>query len=190
MAQTPSYSPLTTSDYHHPAASSCEEPLLWDPQLVDPLIFYSMDLPTISLMPPVLIDSTISDTDSFDHLGALPCNPIISVHTHASSSLPLCATATATQQGTKRSRDHTSTEESTGSETFSAPDMEEERLQEKRRRNKMASRRLRQRQVEHVSELESRLNQVTEERDGLRLQLAKWEAEVAVLRSLVGQQIT
>ncbi|RAH76242.1 hypothetical protein BO86DRAFT_326236 [Aspergillus japonicus CBS 114.51] len=73
-----------------------------------------------------------------------------------------------------------------GSDTLSSQDSEE-RIQEKRRRNKMASRRLRQRHVEHVSDLESRLGQVTRERDDLRLQVAKWEAEVMVLRKLVGQ---
>ncbi|PYH91010.1 hypothetical protein BO71DRAFT_279881, partial [Aspergillus ellipticus CBS 707.79] len=60
-----------------------------------------------------------------------------------------------------------------------------DRILEKRQRNKMASRRLRQRQVDHVSDLESRLEGMTKERDDLRLQVAKWEAEVMVMRKLL-----
>ncbi|KAK3113493.1 hypothetical protein LTR53_009171 [Teratosphaeriaceae sp. CCFEE 6253] len=56
----------------------------------------------------------------------------------------------------------------------------------KRQRNTEAARRYRQRKVDRVSELEEALSLMTEERDELRLKLAKAETEAGVLRGLVG----
>lgn len=67
----------------------------------------------------------------------------------------------------------------------SAQDSEEERIVEKRRRNTMAARRFRQRKQDHVSDLQSQLSKVTQERDDLKLQVAKWEGEVMALRKLL-----
>ncbi|PYI31128.1 hypothetical protein BP00DRAFT_425783 [Aspergillus indologenus CBS 114.80] len=170
-------------------------------------------IPTISLMPHPLLETTVPQISSITtidatlsrsaspmshssfrspypyslhdlhHLSHLPQTSVSA----ATTVTPESTTTTASRRGNKTARSHSSTEESMGSDTPSSQDSEEERIQEKRRRNKMASRRLRQRQVEHVSDLESRLGRVTRERDDLRLQVAKWEAEVMVLRKLVGQ---
>ncbi|KAA8642976.1 hypothetical protein EYZ11_007248 [Aspergillus tanneri] len=88
----------------------------------------------------------------------------------------------------QRTRRRLITEDS-GTSDGSPADSEEERLLEKRRRNKMASRRLRQKHLDHVSDLESRLDRVTQERNELRLQVAKWEGEVTVLRKLLDRKI-
>lgn len=84
--------------------------------------------------------------------------------------------------GTKRSRAESAAADSSNN---SAQDSEEERAVEKRRRNTMAARRFRKRKQDHVSDLESKLAKVTEERDELRLQIAKWEGEVMALRKLM-----
>lgn len=102
-----------------------------------------------------------------------------------SASPPVTLLDTAPTQkraGTKRSRAESATVESSNN---SAQDSEEERVVEKRRRNTMAARRFRKRKLDHVSELESKLAKVTEERDGLKLQIAKWEGEVMALRKLM-----
>lgn len=56
---------------------------------------------------------------------------------------------------------------------------------EKRKRNTEAARRYRQRKDDRVTELEAALKAMTQERDGLNLKLARAEAEVGVLRSMV-----
>jgi hypothetical protein len=70
----------------------------------------------------------------------------------------------------------------------SSQDSDGDRLQEKRRRNKLAARRLRQKKMDQMSDLESRLENMTKERDELRLKAAKWEGEVMVLRQLLGKE--
>lgn len=74
------------------------------------------------------------------------------------------------------------------SSSSSSQESEEERIMEKRRRNKLAAQRLRQRKMDQVSGLESRLEQVTKERDDLRLRAAKWEGEAMALRKLLDQK--
>ncbi|RAL14174.1 bZIP transcription factor [Aspergillus homomorphus CBS 101889] len=132
-----------------------------------------------------LLPSNTDPLHSLDHLAPVPQTSAVASTTPASLS---SFSTTGLRRGTKRSASHSSTDYLTGSDTPSSPVAEDARIQEKRRRNKMASRRLRQRQVEHVSDLESRLDRITQERDALRLEMAKWEAEVMVLRKLVGCQ--
>lgn len=57
----------------------------------------------------------------------------------------------------------------------------------KRQRNTEAARRYRQRKVDRVTELEEALAAMTKERDDFKLKLARSEAEVDVLRRLVGK---
>ncbi|KKK15784.1 hypothetical protein P175DRAFT_0555684 [Aspergillus ochraceoroseus IBT 24754] len=61
---------------------------------------------------------------------------------------------------------------------------EEARLRDKRRRNKLAARKLRKKQLDRVVELEAQLGKVTQERDELRVQVAKWEGEAKALREI------
>lgn len=55
----------------------------------------------------------------------------------------------------------------------------------KRQRNTMAARRYRQKRVDRISELEGAVDQLTRERDELRLKLARQEAETAALREVL-----
>lgn len=83
----------------------------------------------------------------------------------------------------------TPTEESARSVSPSSQDSDGDHLQEKRRRNKLAARRLRQKKINQMSDLEARLEEMTKERDDLRLKAAKWEGEVMVLRQLLKETV-
>lgn len=54
----------------------------------------------------------------------------------------------------------------------------------KRQRNNVAARKYRQKKIDRISELEDELKDVKDERDDLRVRLARQEAEVAALKSL------
>ena len=58
----------------------------------------------------------------------------------------------------------------------------------KRQRNTEAARRYRQRKVDRVSDLEDELRKMTQERDELKLKLARAETEADVLRGMVGNR--
>ncbi|KAI1097206.1 hypothetical protein F4804DRAFT_328268 [Jackrogersella minutella] len=55
----------------------------------------------------------------------------------------------------------------------------------KRQRNNVAARKYRQKRIDRISELETELRDVKQERDDLRLRLARQEAEAAALRSML-----
>ncbi|KAF4120909.1 bZIP transcription factor [Geosmithia morbida] len=55
----------------------------------------------------------------------------------------------------------------------------------KRHRNTMAARRYRQRRVDRLADLERRLEEMTSERDDMRVRLARREAEVGALRDVL-----
>jgi hypothetical protein len=55
----------------------------------------------------------------------------------------------------------------------------------KRQRNNVAARKYRQKRIDRISELESELDDVKQERDDLKLRLARQEAETAALRSML-----
>jgi uncharacterized protein (UPF0335 family) len=55
----------------------------------------------------------------------------------------------------------------------------------KRQRNNIAARKYRQKKIDRISELEAELKDVKDERDDLRVRLARQEAEAAALRSLL-----
>ncbi|KAI1934142.1 hypothetical protein LOZ65_000055 [Ophidiomyces ophidiicola] len=59
---------------------------------------------------------------------------------------------------------------------------------EKRRRNTLAARRFRQRQQDRIAQLERALEQVAQERDELKMQVAKWEGEATALRGILGKR--
>ncbi|KAF7529447.1 hypothetical protein G7054_g9830 [Neopestalotiopsis clavispora] len=54
----------------------------------------------------------------------------------------------------------------------------------KRQRNNIAARKYRQKKIDRISELEAELKEVKDDRDDLRVRLARQEAEVAALKSL------
>ncbi|RYO83382.1 hypothetical protein DL766_010606 [Monosporascus sp. MC13-8B] len=55
----------------------------------------------------------------------------------------------------------------------------------KRQRNNEAARKYRQKRIDRITELESELAEVRQERDDLRIRLARQEAETAALRSML-----
>ncbi|KAI0533195.1 hypothetical protein GGR58DRAFT_487597 [Xylaria digitata] len=55
----------------------------------------------------------------------------------------------------------------------------------KRQRNNVAARKYRQKRIDRINELESELEEVKQERDDLKLRLARQEAETAALRSML-----
>jgi hypothetical protein len=62
---------------------------------------------------------------------------------------------------------------------------EEEAVTVKRQRNTLAARRYRQKRLDRISDLEKALSDVSGERDDLKLQLARREAEVSALREML-----
>lgn len=55
----------------------------------------------------------------------------------------------------------------------------------KRQRNNVAARKYRQKKIDRISELEDELKGVKDERDDLKVRLARQEAEAAALRTLL-----
>lgn len=68
------------------------------------------------------------------------------------------------------------------------PDSEEAQVVIKRQRNTMAARKYRQKRLDRISDLESALGEVCSERDELKLQLARREAEVEALREMLSRK--
>lgn len=58
----------------------------------------------------------------------------------------------------------------------------------KRQRNTMAARKYRQKRLDRVADLEKALGEVSGERDELKLQLARREAEVEALRDMLARK--
>lgn len=77
---------------------------------------------------------------------------------------------------------------STSSSPQSPPsnDNDPHRITKKRTLNTLAARRYRQRRIDQMSSLETSLKETETERDELKLRVARLEAEVEVLRGLVG----
>lgn len=65
---------------------------------------------------------------------------------------------------------------------------EEAQVALKRQRNTLAARKYRQKRLDRISELEKALEDMTGERDSLKLQLARREAEVEALREMLGRK--
>ncbi|KAJ3549271.1 hypothetical protein NM208_g582 [Fusarium decemcellulare] len=70
----------------------------------------------------------------------------------------------------------------------SSDEEEESEKTIKRQRNTIAARKYRQKRLDRISELERALEAMTGERDDLRLQLARREAEVDALREMLGKK--
>ncbi|KAK4125192.1 hypothetical protein N657DRAFT_679959 [Parathielavia appendiculata] len=59
---------------------------------------------------------------------------------------------------------------------------------DRRQRNNMAAKRYRQKKIDRIQELEEQVKEVTQERDDLRIRLARQEAEIAALREMLKMQ--
>lgn len=55
----------------------------------------------------------------------------------------------------------------------------------KRQRNNVAARKYRQKRIDRITELEGELQHVKDDRDDLRIRLARQEAETAALRTML-----
>lgn len=73
-----------------------------------------------------------------------------------------------------------------GRKRASSPETEEQA--DRRRRNNVAAAKYRQKKIDRISELEDILGSVSRERDDLKLQLAKRDAEVELLRRLLAEK--
>ncbi|CAI7660019.1 unnamed protein product [Penicillium manginii] len=89
----------------------------------------------------------------------------------------------------KATKDRSQRHTTVGSDTPSSQDSDEEKVAERRRKNKLAARKLRQKKLDQVSELEAQLEEVRRERDTLRLRAAKSEGELMALRQMIDQRI-
>ncbi|KAF5120360.1 Cross-pathway control protein 1 [Metarhizium anisopliae] len=119
---------------------------------------------------------------------------------NTSSSAPTTAKPTSglhIPTNTKRHGSPASSSSGTGSSKrkYSAsppedldPDSEEAQVAIKRQRNTMAARKYRQKRLDRISDLETALGHVTNERDELKLQLARREAEVEALREMLSKK--
>ncbi|KAJ4247867.1 hypothetical protein NW762_013078 [Fusarium torreyae] len=85
---------------------------------------------------------------------------------------------------------HPSPSSSSGSsrKRKSSPEDEDSAVTLKRQRNTLAARKYRQKRLDRISELEEALASMTSERDDMRLQLARREAEVDALREMLGKK--
>jgi len=59
---------------------------------------------------------------------------------------------------------------------------------DRRHRNNLAAKRYRQKKLDRIEELEGEVKEVTQERDDLRIRLARQEAEIAALREMLKMQ--
>ncbi|RMJ15699.1 hypothetical protein CDV36_004653 [Fusarium kuroshium] len=127
--------------------------------------------------------------------------PIININTQPTSSPPL-APPTTTSNNKSPSIPGTSTfslhpspaasAASSGSSSShkrkSSPEDESAAVTLKRQRNTLAARKYRQKRLDRISELEAALAAMTSERDDMRLQLARREAEVDALREMLSKK--
>ncbi len=71
----------------------------------------------------------------------------------------------------------------------SSPEDEDPEVVSRRYRNNLAAKRYRQKKVDRIEELENEVKEVKQERDDLRIQLARQEAEVAALREMLKMKL-
>ncbi|KAF5001186.1 hypothetical protein FGRMN_1210 [Fusarium graminum] len=85
---------------------------------------------------------------------------------------------------------HPSPSSSSGSsrKRKSSPEDEDSSVALKRQRNTLAARKYRQKRLDRITELEDALAAMKDERDDMRLQLARREAEVDALREMLGKK--
>lgn len=70
-----------------------------------------------------------------------------------------------------------------------APSDEDDDTTLKRQRNTLAARKYRQKRLDRIKELEDALDEVTRERDDMRIRLARQEAETEALKTLMKMRL-
>lgn len=137
---------------------------LWDP----------MQQNNTSLFPNSTLQSfdyPITTSELQSHFEHTP-SAITPISSKASPDTPSTTTSNTSQ---KRSR------------PSSEPEQEPDKI-DKRRRNNAAAAKYRQKKFDRIAELEGQLEDMAKDRDGLRLQLAKRDAEVEILRSMLAKK--
>jgi hypothetical protein len=104
-------------------------------------------------------------------------SPNISSHTSRSSSTSASANTLATNTNAPKA----------GKKRASST--EDDEVVEKRQRNNAAAAKYRQKKLDRIAELEKALQEVSTERDNLKIQLAKKDGEVEILNRLLSRKI-
>ncbi|KAJ5965499.1 hypothetical protein N7481_012213 [Penicillium waksmanii] len=175
--------------------SSTNSPLLEETDSFN--TFANVDFSLHSLIPTIESNNRVSfmttqkelarrnGIGSLDAVYHQPSSPISHPETYTSDHIETSRKTTSTAKATKdRSQRHTTV----GSDTPSSQDSDEEKIAERRRKNKLAARKLRQKKLDQVSELEAQLEDIRRERDALRLRAAKSEGELMALRQMIDQK--
>jgi len=125
--------------------------------------------------PPVAMESGQDLFSNFTTAGTSPHNS--ANHTPALNPQP--------PSSTSPSSTHSHSSQSNPQKRSAPASDEDNDASQKRQRNTMAARRYRQRRLDRMAELEKKLADMTEERDDLRVKLARREAEVGALREVL-----
>lgn len=119
--------------------------------------------------------ATNSPLSSLD--GAMPAAIPFSHHHHSlspsSESQPIAMSSSSKRKA---------------AESSATADEEEEAKTNKRQRNTMAARKYRQKRLDLIADLEKALEDMTAERDALKLQLARKDAEAGALREMLAKK--
>lgn len=124
--------------------------------------------------------------NGLDSIGAVYQQPVSPVSHHETYTSDHVETSRQKRANPTKSRSQRHSTE--GSDTPSSQDSDEEKVAERRRKNKLAARKLRQKKLDQVSELEAQLEKVKKERNALRLRAAKSEGELMALRQMFDQK--
>ncbi|KAJ5396692.1 hypothetical protein N7509_004805 [Penicillium cosmopolitanum] len=183
----------TPSCDFHSTFSSTNSPLLDETDSFN--TFANVDFSLHSLIPTIESNnrnsSIISQKElarrngvgSLDAVYQQPSSPVSHPETYTSDHVETSRKTTA-----KVSKDRSQRYTAVGSDTPSSQDSDEEKIAERRRKNKLAARKLRQKKLDQVSELEAQLEDIRRERDALRLRAAKSEGELMALRQMIDQK--
>jgi hypothetical protein len=161
---------------------------------IDPILYPQDPLFDYSTMPPLLNhyrDSTSSSPDTF--LASLSSTPqlpsLMSLATSPSSSLGVSAPSEPTQAAPPAPAVDVPRTSSKRKASDDDDDSHEDGAKaDKRQRNTMAARKYRQKRLDLIADLEKALGDMTAERDELRLQLARKDAEAGALREMLAKK--
>ncbi|KAG8628147.1 hypothetical protein KVT40_004020 [Elsinoe batatas] len=153
-----------------------------DPYPLDSLFPLNLfDLP-VTTMPNMVAMNTTSHNSIPSH--DFPLDFMVSTIPSTSSTSPAIAMTSASTGSGLSSPSSSSIQASSSSAKRRAEHSIDESVVDKRRRNNAAAAKYRQKKVDRIATLEDEVRQVSKERDELRLQLARRDAEIEVLRGL------
>lgn len=161
--------------------------------VIDEGLFDNIMIPDLNVLDTQLLDVGDGFLTPEQPLN-LNSTPIEQPSTSTSSTPHPTTTTTTTNKppipGTSTFSLHPSPSSSSGSslKRKSSPEDEDANVTLKRQRNTLAARKYRQKRLDRISELEAALAAMTNERDDMRLQLARREAEVDALREMLDKK--